>query len=89
MILLPLLLLAFLPSSPLQEQKSNYQQVILRPDPFNGYDDYVRATDVLRGPELGVYLSWNPKQYEEMLEAKKTGTQRKARGCCRFRASSN
>jgi hypothetical protein len=61
-----LLLAAFLSI----QQPSLYQRVIERPDPNNGYDDYVRAADVIRGFEFDLCANWTPRQYDDLLAAK-------------------
>jgi len=70
-----MMLLAFLMSAVVatttQDHKTNYQRVITHPDPANGYEDYLRASDVLNSPDFGLYLSWTPKQYDELLAQKK------------------
>jgi hypothetical protein len=57
-------------------QKSLYGQVITHPDPNNGYDDYVRAADVVNGVDADLYFYWAPKQYDEMLAAKQAALER-------------
>jgi len=65
--LLPGIVLGLLQVQP----QTNFDRVIRRPDPSNGYDDYVRATDFVNTPELDACLSWSPEQLDEMLAAKR------------------
>lgn len=51
--------------------KSLYQQVVKRPDPANGYEDFVRAADLVSSPEYVAYsnyeawiLAGRPKKVE-------------------------
>jgi len=46
------------------------QQVVTRHDPNNGYEDYVRAADVVRGTEIDAYFDWRPGQYPRMPAVK-------------------
>src|SRR5579862_4731605 len=70
MIYLPLLATMLFSTSPVQQQRTNYQRVVEQPDPNNGYEDYVRASDMARGQELGLCLGWSERQYDDMLAEK-------------------
>lgn len=50
-------------------QKSLLQQVVPNPTGANGYEDYLRAADMIDGAQLGIYLGWTPDTYEELLKA--------------------
>lgn len=68
-----LILLAW--NGPLQDRpKSLYEQVITHPDPYNGYDDYVRAADVVEDPEFSTYATFGAGTYARMVEDKKYAT---------------
>lgn len=68
-----LILLAW--NGPLQDKpKSLYQQVITHPDPYNGYDDYVRAADIVKDPLFGAYMSFREGDYARRVEDKKYAT---------------
>ena len=77
MLLPTLLAIALLGLDPNQLQKSNYSQVVEHPNPNNGYEDYVRATDILRGDRFSVYLNWSPTDYEDRLAQKKEALNQK------------
>lgn len=70
MLLLPLFVsLLFAPQNS-QQNQSIFQRVVARPDPKNGYEDYVRACDLVKGSMLDEYLSWTPDRYNELANTK-------------------
>jgi hypothetical protein len=57
---------------PTQQVQTLYQQVITKPDINNGYEDYLRAADIVTpSSRLDVYLFWTPKLYSQTLEEKR------------------
>lgn len=67
-MLLPLITFAYFALSPLQQPKSLYEQVIANPDPNNGFDDYIRAADVLNDGYADVYFRWRPGAYDRLKQ---------------------
>jgi hypothetical protein len=70
MILLPLFASIAFGFTPLQQPKSLYQQVMLAPDPNNGYGEYLRAADLTRDSVSDLYLTWTPSQYQDLAKQK-------------------
>ncbi|MFI5384669.1 MAG: hypothetical protein ACHQ50_00975 [Fimbriimonadales bacterium] len=62
---------------PIQEQKSIYNQVVKQPNPNNGYEDYIRAADLLHGDNFSVYVNWSPNDYEDRLARKREASNQK------------
>lgn len=61
LVLLPLLICVRAPShGPAFQQKSLYQQVVEKPDPNNGYEDYLRAADMVNDGCGDVFYFWKP-----------------------------
>jgi hypothetical protein len=59
---------------PAQGSQTLYQRVITRPDFNNGYEDYIRAADMIgHNPRLDAYLYWTPKSYSQELARKQAG----------------
>jgi hypothetical protein len=51
-----------------------YQRVVTRPDINNGYEDYIRAADMVdHNPRLDAYLLWTPKSFSQELARKQAG----------------
>ncbi len=69
MCMLPVLTVALFASPAIQEP-SIYRRVITRPDPNNGYDDYVRAADLVKGVGVDECLNWRPERLDELKSAK-------------------
>lgn len=68
-----LILLAW--NGPIQDKpKSLYEQVITHPDPYNGYDDYVRAADIVKEPEFSSYATFGAGTVARLVEDKKYAT---------------
>jgi hypothetical protein len=44
-----------------QDAGSLYWQVVTQPDPNNGYEDYLRAADLVNDAVFVVYRTWNPE----------------------------
>jgi hypothetical protein len=73
MLCLALALSLLLGHHPVQGRETIYRQVVEKPDINNGYEDYLRAADmVTHHARLGVFMSWTPKQYQELLADKQT-----------------
>jgi len=72
MLLLSLISAAALAASQSQGYQSNYSRVIQHPNPNNGYEDYIRATDVAHGDDLGQLLGFTPQAYDQMLADKQS-----------------
>jgi hypothetical protein len=51
-----------------QPHKTLLEQVVPNPTGTNGYEDYLRAAELLRGPDFGNYINWSPDRYEELVE---------------------
>src|SRR5579862_2665606 len=69
-MLLHALLFAAIQQATISQHPSNFSVAINRPDPNNGYDDYVRATDLIESPELELCLDWSPSQVDQLLASK-------------------
>jgi hypothetical protein len=48
------------PATAPDRPKSLYEQVVVRSDPANGYEDYLRAADLLRDDVFSLYERWQP-----------------------------
>ena len=70
MIYLPLLLGLVFGPVPTQHYQNNCRRIITQPDPNNGYEDYVRATDLLHGSDLNLCLTYSDQQFQEMASEK-------------------
>ncbi|HVT14214.1 MAG TPA: hypothetical protein VHE55_18270 [Fimbriimonadaceae bacterium] len=65
---MPLIALAIAAGAPAQQPKSLYDQVVMRPDPSNGFDDYIRAADAINDGYARVYMTWRPGDYDRLLK---------------------
>ena len=50
-----------------QSPRSLFDEIIGRPTGNNGYEEFVRAADVVRGTTFYTYQGWTPNLYEEAL----------------------
>ncbi|HVT14215.1 MAG TPA: hypothetical protein VHE55_18275 [Fimbriimonadaceae bacterium] len=64
----------------LGQHQTNYQRIVVHPNPANGYEEYVRATDVVHNYKLSLLLSWTPGQYDDLRHAKEAVFEKPARG---------
>lgn len=73
--MVPMLILAaaLLLASPPQE-RSLFDQVVARPDPKNGYEDYLRAADLINEP--GYSATWQQDDGKTYLEVRKAAVER-------------
>lgn len=67
-MLLPLITFTFFALSSLQQPKSLYEQVIANPNPNNGFDDYIRAADVLNDGHADLFYRWTPGAYDRVKQ---------------------
>lgn len=51
-----------------QQQKSLFQKVVANPTGKNGYEEYVRAAEIVNVPLAGIFGSWNPEMPELTLD---------------------
>ncbi|HWA82553.1 MAG TPA: hypothetical protein VG820_03905 [Fimbriimonadaceae bacterium] len=65
------LFLAGLAALLLGQHRTNYQRIVAHPNPANGYEDYVRASDIVHNDDLSLLLNWTPQQYDQMVQRKK------------------
>ncbi len=65
--------LAFIALVPGATQASLYSRVVEHPNPNNGYEDYLRAADIVQSGNAGAYLGWSKADYEDRL-ARKTAS---------------
>ncbi|HTQ10044.1 MAG TPA: hypothetical protein VMI31_08245 [Fimbriimonadaceae bacterium] len=53
-----------------QGSKSNYGQIVQHPNPNNGYEDYLRASDIAQGYQCATLISWYPNESAQLLASK-------------------
>jgi hypothetical protein len=60
--------------APVQERRQTlYEQIVKKPDINNGYEDYIRAADMLKDGLFSHYARWSPKslqQFEDSVRAR-------------------
>ncbi|HWA82554.1 MAG TPA: hypothetical protein VG820_03910 [Fimbriimonadaceae bacterium] len=52
--------------APAPQAKSLYDQVISNPDPNNGFEDYIRAADLVNDGFARSYYAWQPGTYDRL-----------------------
>lgn len=67
-MLLPLALFAVMLTGSQAPQQSLLRQVVPNPTGANGYEDYLKAADILREREASYYINWTPTKYGQLKE---------------------
>src|SRR5215813_2988821 len=60
-----------LAASPIQGHRSLYSQIVARSEPTNGYEDYLRAADLVYDRDFNGYITFSSDSYPRELKSKK------------------